>query len=180
MARFRNARRSTGFFRGGRAVRETSWFGISPTNTNLPAANSAILFTGLTAGLLAMRPFTVIRTRGFWHISSDQEIADEVQQVGMSLSVVSDQALAIGITAVPTPFADVESDLFFMYELLTTRFLLGSAVGFAGDFGVGAKFDSRAMRKVEEGQDLAYVLEAASTSNGTNVQKAGRVLIKLH
>jgi len=180
VANLRTARRSGLVLRGGRNIRETAWVGIVGTNSNLISANTALLFVGLDATLLAMRPFTVIRTRGFWHISSDQEIADEEQSVAMGLAVVSEQATAIGVTAVPTPFTDAGSDLWFMYELLATRFLLGTAVGFSGDFGLGSTFDSKAMRKVEDGQDLAYVIESGPQSQGVNVQKMGRFLIKLH
>ncbi len=139
-----------------------------------------VLFSGLGAAVLALRPFTIVRVRGYWHISSDQEIADEVQHVGLGVAVVSDEALAAGVGSVPTPFSELDSDLFFVHEILMTEFLLGSAVGFSGDFGVGAQFGSKAMRKVEDGQDVAFSIEPASTSNGVFVSKAGRMLLKLH
>jgi len=41
-------------------------------------------------------------------------------------------------------------------------------------------FDSRAMRKVEDGQDIALVAESGGASVGVNFTKSGRFLIKLH
>jgi len=178
MARGIVTRRS---FRGGSVQRRsTVWLEISPTRTSLSAANSTTLFAGFTAAALALRPFTIVRVRGYWHISSDQEIADEVQHGAIGFAIVSDQALAAGAASVPTPFAELSSDLFFVHEILMTEFLLGSAVGFSGDFGVGAQFGSKAMRKVDDGQDIAISIEAASTSNGLIISKAGRMLLKLH
>ncbi len=178
MARGFVTRRS---LRGGSVQRrQTTWLSIAPTRTSLSAANSASLFTGFSAGVLALRPFTIVRVRGSWHVSSDQEIADEVQHVAIGAAIVSDQALAAGIASVPTPFAELDSDLWFLHEILLTEFLLGSAVGFSGDFGVAGTFESKAMRKVDDGQDIAMSIEAASTSAGALVTKVGRMLLKLH
>ncbi len=168
-------------FRGGtRQVRSTVWGAILPTRTSFSGASVTVLFSGFSAAALALRPFTIVRVRGLWHVSSDQEVADEVQHVALGFAVVSDQAIAAGVASVPTPFAEADSDLWFLYELQMTEFLLGSAVGFSGDFGVTREFESKAMRKVDDGQDLAIVMETASTSNGMFVSKAGRFLLKLH
>ena len=179
MANIRGARRSGRVFRGGRNVRESLWIGITPTNTNLPSANSVGLFTGLNATALQLRPFTVVRTRITWHVQSDQRTATELYQVALGISIVSEQALAIGATAVPTPFADIASDLWFVYDTIVGQISVTTDVGVL-EAGQMKDIDSRAMRKVEDGQDLAIVVENSSVALGTDVRKSGRMLVKLH
>ena len=180
MANIRTARRSGLVLRGGGFRRETKWVEIVPSVTTLGTASTAVIFTGFSPGDLELRPFTIVRSRLDFHIASDQEVNDELQQVALGMAVVSDQALAIGVTAVPTPFTDIDSDLWFLHDILTTQFLLGSAVGFSGDFGIGRSVDSKAMRKVEDGSDILISIETSSISAGVQVVKAGRMLLKLH
>ncbi len=178
MARGFVTRRS---FRGASVQRrKTIWIGIVATTNAVNGPNGTLLFGGLNAAGLALRPFTIVRVRGMMHMSSDQEVSDELQQIALGLAVVSDQALAAGVASVPTPFADLASDLWFSHNMLMTEFLLGTAVGFSGDFGVTGEFGSKAMRKVAVGEDLAIVAETSSLSSGTLFQKAGRMLVKLH
>ncbi len=174
--------RKSGFVRrGGRMVRETLWVGIGETDTALASAGTAVLFTGLTANLLSLRPFTIVRTRGLIHVISDQVSAAETFGAMFGMCVVSDQALAVGITAVPTPGADRASDLWFVYEEIFGRLILNTAIGVQTYGRDGCKyFDSKAMRKIEEGQDLSITVEAMTISSGVQIKKAGRLLIKLH
>jgi len=176
-----HTRSKSGFItRSGVRRRETLWFGIQATANTIAGSNTAVLFAGLSATLLALRPFTVVRTRAILTCTSDQTANSENAQVGLGVCVVSDQALAIGVTAVPTPFTDVGSDLFFVYETLESRMLVSSAVGIMAPASVRKDIDSKAMRKVEEGQDIAFTLETSVVSEGVSAMKAGRMLIKLH
>ncbi len=173
--------RKSGFVRRGNIMRrETRWFGITATNTVLAAASTAVLFSGLTAELLALRPFTIIRSRGVLAADSDQAAATEFYHVSMGVAVVSDQALAIGVTAVPTPATDRASDLFFVYEEVLGKLSIASVASIVEPTFQTHYWDSKAMRKVEEGQDIAFTIETEATSNGATVKKAGRMLIKLH
>jgi len=180
MANVGRSRRSGYVLRGGRQRRETLWFHMADTATTLVGGEAAALFTGLPAALLALRPFTIVRVRGHLAAGSDQSANTEPWLVSLGLCVVSDQAMAIGVTAVPTPQLDAGSDLWFVYETLAGRFVVSSAVGLLESMVNWKDFDSRAMRKVEEGQDLAAVVESGSISTGVVVIKSGRILIKLH
>jgi len=178
VANNRTARRSFGRRVGVR--RETLWVALASTLTTL-ASGTPVLLTGLSAATLALRPFTIIRNRGVMHLASDQISASESYMAHMGCAVVSDQALAIGVTAVPTPVTDRDSDLWFLYESLVSRELFGDATGFNDGAGVAKEYDSKGMRKVEEGQDLAFVLEnEGAPFSGCNISKVGRMLIKLH
>ena len=146
------------------------------TLTTLAAVSTASLILTLTAAELALRPFTIIRTRGFWHLRSDQIAANEPFGASLGIAVVSDQAVAIGVTAVPTPETDKESDLWLLMETL-----YGTA-GSTGEnnLGIGGSFDSKGARKVEDGSDVAVVIETPSTSSSAIVHMSGRILIKTH
>jgi len=180
MANIRRARRSGFVSRGGRQVRESLWVSIAGTSTIIGGPSGSALLNVSSAGLLALRPFTVVRIRGSLHLESDQVAAAEEQGCAIGSCVVSDQAVAIGITAIPTPVVDRGSDLWFAYVSLLSS---NDAGTFGGLGQVQFKdYDSRAMRKVEEGQTVVQVLdsEIAGLSLGIAVRHVGRMLIKLH
>ncbi len=180
MANIRTARRSGLVLRGGRNVRESRWLFITGTTATLPSSSTAIIINSLDAGALALTPFTIVRTRGFLHLKSDQTAAAEDQAVNLGYAVVSVQASAIGVTAVPTPTTDQGSDLWFVFQSLMAAVNAGAGDGQAR--GQGKDYDSRAMRKVEDGEDIVVVVESevAGLTSGMIVRHTGRLLIKLH
>ncbi len=180
MARVPTNRKSGFIMRSGAMRRESLWVALIGTSTAL-APVTPVLFTGYSASILALRPFTVVRTRGVMSVLSDQSSATESFHAAMGMAIVSDEALAVGVTAVPTPISSQDSDLFFVYEALIGRLQNASNVGFDGAGGQFKTFDSKAMRKVEDGQDIAVSIESdTSPFLGCIVLKAGRQLIKLH
>ena len=88
--------------------------------------------------------------------------------------------MAVGVTAVPTPATDMASDLWFAHLNLFGK--IGS--GMDGGFLQAPLFtvDSKAMRKVDIGQDLVVVVESAVGiyGNGSVLLQAGRMLIKVN
>ncbi len=180
MANLRVGSRSGFHVRGGKSVRETSWISIDRVAATLATANAAALLGTLNAAALLLRPFTVVRSRGIFHLESDQTAASEIVHIAIGLAVVLDQAAAIGVTAVPTPATDRASDLFYMYEEGIMSFVLGDSTGFVEPGGVLLSFDSKAMRKVNDDQDIALVAETETASGGGIIRLAGRMLIKLH
>ena len=174
------ARRGRTFTRGGRQVRETLWIGIGATVTQLNAINTSFRMNALNVAALSLRPFTIVRSRGFFGVRSDQSTADESFGAAIGYSVVSDQAIAIGVTAFPTPIADQGSDLFYVYETIMGRFNFVSGVGFHPNSVIGHAFDSKAMRRVNDDQDVSFVVESDGFSTGVTVHHTSRMLIKLH
>ena len=179
MARISVGRKSGFIQRSGVMRRESFWLSIVPSLTTLATAATPVLFGGYSAAVLALRPFTIVRTRGYFSIHSDQEGADEFFQCSFGMAIVSDQAQAIGVTAVPTPDADRDSDLWFLYEELFGHLIFASGLN-VDESPNSMKFDSKGMRKVEDGQDIVISVESASLSAGVEVYKGGRQLIKLH
>ncbi len=175
-----HTRTKSGFIRrNGVMRRESVWVALTPTITTLAASSTPVLFTGYSAAVLAMIPFTIVRTRGYMALRSDQEGADENFSCALAMAIVSIQALAIGVTAVPTADSDRDSDLFFLFEELAGSFIFVAGLA-AQSNAISGSFDSRAMRKVEDGQDIAVTIEGTAVSAGQIVYKGGRQLIKLH
>ncbi len=181
MANIRTSNRSG--FRTVRGVRrrETLWLAGVFAQTVM-AAEGGTLISSFNAAALALRPFTVLRTRGELVITADQASSSERQWAAYGFAVVSDQAAAIGVSAIPTPVTDQGSDLWFVYQALINAYEFQTAAS-TTPIGKRYSFDSRAMRKVEDGQDVVEVAEmslAGSAGSGLRLQSAFRMLIKLH
>ena len=174
------ARRFRTVTRGGRQVRATLWTHWIETITNLPAIDTAAVINASNAALVALAPFTIVRTRGLFCIRSDQAVADESYAAALGFVVVSAQAIAIGVTAVPTPFIDLGSDYFFVHEMLMGRFEQVTAAGFEANTLTCKHYDSKAMRKVTEDESIIAVISSDSLGSGVTVHHAARMLIKLH
>ncbi len=104
---------------------------------------------------------------------SDQSAATETQSAAIGWAVVSDQAVAVGVTAVPTPVSELGSDLWFVHQ-----YILARGINLADYQQI--EIDSKAMRKVEEGSDVVVVGERGAASDGVQLLQAARFLIKLH
>ena len=171
--------RKSGFVRRNNVMRrETLWIGAVSTSVTLASTGAVSLLSQLDASGLALRPFTVVRTRGSFHVRSDQVAASENYGVAMGFAVVFEQASAIGVTAVPTPNTDINSDAFFVYESIASRFEFVSGTGFDPAAGLVVNYDSKAMRKVEDGFDVVQTWEVTSTSAA--IRDTFRMLVKLH
>ena len=163
-----------------RSGRKTFWFAGLQAQTTLAAASSAAIVTSLNAAALSLRPFTIVRTRGIWSVMSDQVGADENQFVAYGSIVVFDEAVAVGITAVPTPVDQSQSPWIY-YDVAMQRFLFSSAIGLNPNMAPERYvIDSKSMRKVEEGQDLIEVIQNGALGQGATVQTFVKTLIKLH
>ncbi len=169
---YRHNRGSTAVSRGRK--RETLWFGFTPAVNGSAGAGGTIIYS-LNAAALALRPFTIVRTVYELYITSDQTANTEDQVGAFGWCVVSDQAVAIGITAVPTPITDMSSDLWFSHQVCFNSIAVSSAVSV---LQVGTKYsvDSRAMRKVEEGSDVIGVQEFSAVGAGFNLMVGGRLI----
>ncbi len=107
---------------------------------------------------------TIRRTRGVFSISSDQNAAIEDQVGAMGMMVVNDLAIAAGVASLPGPVTDANDDGWFVWVPFAQRGLAG-----AGPSNLASEtyhFDSKAMRKVEEGFGIVLVVENASAAFG--------------
>ncbi len=165
--------RSHRLVRSSGPKRTTEWSGLNTVFSTMGSAQ-AVLVGSLDAAELATRPFTIIRIRGHILIRSDQQASVENFVGAAGLCVVSDQALAVGVTAVPTPTTDQESDLWFWYGQYCSTNVVD-----AGGSLLSLPFDSKAMRKVNADQDVAVVIENP-LATGVVMGITFRMLRKLH
>ncbi len=83
------ARKSGHVYRAGRMVkRDSLWLQFQPTITAVNGGGTAVLIFTLNAAALALRPFTVVRTRFQLGMRSDQTSAAEDQVLGYGIVVV--------------------------------------------------------------------------------------------
>jgi len=167
--------RSRGLAPRARSPRRlTRWFRsvVSTGPTSLAAATAV-----LDQSLALDEPATVVRIRGSLWIQSDQEAASENQIGAVGACVVSDQALAIGITAVPTPTTDADSDLWVMHRYFADH-LIRTASGMTQGMAE-FPFDSKGMRKLPDGTSLAFVVENSNSSHGLQFVLQFATLVKL-
>jgi len=118
---------------------------------------------------------TVLRTRAQFHIRSDQSAVVEDQIGAFGLIVVTDIALAAGAASIPGPFTDGGDDGWFVHQPITQA---GANLTAAGT-SPWQMVDSKAMRKIEDGQGVAIMIENASAAFAFLEIFQVRVLAKL-
>ena len=171
------ARRRFASVRGAR--RKTDWSASVAQTALLAVAGSA------AALLQVFVPFaggeTIIRIRGLLTVRSDQNAASENMIGAFGICVVTEQAVSVGITAIPHSATDASWDGWLLHQFIAERFLFFSSVGAqTGDSGLGRyPLDSKAMRKINDDERMVLVYENSS-SLGTNLTDSIRVLTKLH
>ena len=175
MARNRVIRRSAGFVRSG-PVRQTEWLAreFSTDAITVPLLTFQI-DSSMDAVEKAKLPFTITRTIGVLSIFGDQAGAIEHPFGALGGLVVSDKASALGATAVPDPVTEAASDLWFMYQ----SFVGPQTTALDGPGPTSWMIDSRAQRKVQEGEDIVFVIANPNSVDGFRYVFNYRLLIKL-
>ena len=159
------------------APRTKMWIGWGVGLTALTA--STLHSVGVyTAGALALRPFTILRTRGIVKYFSDQIVANESPFGVLGSIVVTDTAAALGVTAVPNPGDNPEAS-WFTYQACMARVEVGDGTGFDGNFGAEYIIDDKSMRKVGPDDDVNLLFDQ-SAALGATLFTLGRTLIQLH
>ncbi len=142
------------------------WAGLNIAEINIPG-NSAVLFASFTLSNAGIDE-TQLRALGTFAVTSDQTATSELQIGALGAIVVSDQALSVGVTAVPHPVTDIDDDGWFVHMPIAQSFILGDGTGFT--FTTPWTFDSKAKRVVHDGQSIALVVE---NSSATGFQLSG-------
>jgi len=156
------------------------WFSIDVDLVNVAAA-TAVLMASYNAAALALRPFTIVRTRAVVQWTSDQAAASEDPAGAIGEIIVSEAAAAAGVASLPTPTTEFDADWLF-YQALMTSFTFADATGFQDVIGQAAfwTIDSKAMRKVGLDETAAIVVENTDAAFGAQAKILGRQLVKLH
>ncbi len=160
---------------GGHPRRLTEWAATAPeANYTALAAATAIL----DSFFVADDPETLIRVVGTLNVESDQVAGGEQAFGAVGLCVVSDQAFAIGVTAIPTPYTDAESDLWVQHQFWQAPIAVASAVSI-GKVDATIDMSSKAMRKVSPDETLCLVIENGASIVGVEYRLDIRVLSKV-
>ena len=138
-----------------RTRRGTFW-GRSPADTDTfdLAGSTAVLDS---TAVPVVEGETIIRMRGQILVGSDQKVATEPWTGAVGALVASDQAVAVGVGSLPTPYTDQDSDLWFMHQFWGGVFRHNSSVGTEAQVLSRFEFDSKAMRKMMTGTTLCII-----------------------
>ena len=161
----------------GSARRETSW-GLGPNGfLNGVSADSVNLFSVTTVPV--SDGLTLVRTRGELVMSASGTSGDSAQ-IAVGLAVVSAEASAIGVTAIPSPITDLAWDEWFFHQFLSINMVSQNANNQSQNYRF--LIDSKAMRKFTPGNAMVGIMELAN-EQGTGVtvdlQLSTRMLFKL-
>ena len=148
-------------FAPGRQKAATNWARLSSIGfVNVPANTKVFL-----AAMILSNPGigeTVRRTRGQFSVVSDQAVAVEQQIGAVGFMVVNDVAAGIGVGSLPDPVSDENDDGWFVWQGFQQQSSGGGGVVSIWQW----ELDSKAMRRVEEGFQVAVIVANASAIHG--------------
>jgi len=154
-----------------------SWAGVISAASTPVGPNTKVLL----ATFVLSNPNideTVLRTVGSISVATDQSAAGEDQIGAFGLILVTDLAVAAGIASIPDPVTNVADDGWFVFVPIVQHFRFVDASGVLID-SMRYDFDSKAKRRVEEGQAVAVVVANGNASHGFNISVAFRLLSQI-
>ena len=161
--------------------RKTSWERGPRGGVSL-AVEGAIAFPiGVSS---ASDGLTIVRTRGelLYALTLVTTANDGFDTVAFGVCIVSENAFAVGITAIPTPFTDASWDGWMVHNM-TAAFqpVAGDSVGELGSSANRIDIDSKAMRKFKATDVLVGVLETDGEVGAATITAKlnSRLLLKL-
>ena len=156
-----------------RSQRLTTWIG--------PAAQNFLAVASAGATVIASLPFeepaTIMRTRGQVSIAPNVVTADLTIAGAFGICVVSAEAFAAGIAAIPEPFSDADWGGWFVWRSFANKVVASAVDDGIFPAAVTMEIDFKAMRKVTSNEVMVVVAE--SQIGAFNVFDGTRHLIKL-
>ena len=150
-----------------------AWVGaFSVAQVNIPA-NSAVLISTFALSNAGIDE-TILRTVGSFFVGLDQIVANEQQLGAFGLILATDQAISVGITAIPDPITDINDDGWFVYVPIQQETQYATVVG--QSMGRTYDFDSKAKRVVYTGTGVAVVVANSHATNGLDISVGFRML----
>ena len=155
-----------------RKIVNYTWAGQAFSATTIPLNSKLLMGTFV---LDTSFDETVTRVRGLISITSDASIVVEQQIGAWGMIVVSDEAVAIGVTAIPSPVFDAANDGWFVWVPFAQQSSFSTGAGFQGGL---YHVDSKAQRIVQEGSQIAVVVENSSAVHGLSIMQNIRLLAR--
>ena len=153
--------------------RLTQWIG--------PADQGYVSVASAGKTIIGTAPFTeaatIVRTRGQVSVQPGSFAADLNVIGAFGVCIVSDEAVAIGVTAVPGPFDQADWTGWMVWRSFSLHLDVQSAVGFDVQGMMNFEVDSKAMRKVYPNETL--ILVAESQAGAYDISTPLRHLVKL-
>ena len=183
-------RRRSSFPRSGGQRRKSSW-SVGPDNQNGTALTGNAVNIWAISSQPTVSGLTLVRTRGEFLIFLETATAAGDGYVGaVGIGVATTAAVAVGVTAVPTPITEEDWDgwLWHSYfhvvapSALTAAGTSKEVSGIAGGSAlVRIPIDSKAMRKLEDSDFSVFgAVEVAEIGTATmRYYAATRLLVKL-
>ena len=134
-----------------------TWTGLVSSAVIVPTATKVLLGTFVLSNPGIDE--TILRSIGQISVSTDNDGASEQQVGAFGLCMVTDVALAVGITALPSSVAEITDDFWFVHQTIVQRTEFITAAGFHPNVSRNYSFDSKAKRKLEGGNVIVLVVE---------------------
>ncbi len=164
--------------------RQSEWIASADQNAVVALGASVVLLnqslTAATFVAAGLAPSTIVRTRGSLYVHSDQTAANESGFGAFGMAVVNDNARAAGAASLPGPITDEGFDSWFVYENFGGMNFGPSTGALFANPWTRYDFDSKAMRKVENGDAVVVMFENASLAAGLEFIIKFRMLFKTH
>ena len=167
--------RSRGFIRRAQSghKRLTEWGNLADQGFVAVSSAGATLISSTSFE----SPGTIVRSRGMISLRFAAHNADVSVVGAFGIGLVSAEALAVGITAVPEPFTDSDWGGWMTWQPFARRLEFSDATGlYSEDWEY--VIDSKAMRKVEPNSAMVFVAE--SQQGAFQISETVRLLLKLH
>jgi len=147
--------------RGGTRLQK-QWGGAT-----LDAAVISTAPTLLTSFSSGVNPSTILRTMGALAVNATPDGASDTDIISVGLGVVSDRAIATGSTAMPSPTDDADYPWVWLIHIPLRAVSATLIENTAGIITVVRDFDTRGMRRMKSGEELALVAEENTGEFGT-------------
>ena len=175
----RNTVTSRWFAGSGTPRRQTEWIAATVNFVDLTATEIANVISFSQVALADLVPFTIIRTVGVITVAFDTNfITNQIISGAAGLQVVGDDARASGVASMASPFADASDDSWFYHQFFH------GVVDDRADSDIllsqSMVIDSKAQRKVVDGQSIVFLVEGGGEADGFDVAVGLRILCKLH
>ena len=173
--------RQRGGFRSPSPRRLTDW-GFGPATTDQAMASSGKF--GWLTGVVPLHKSTIVRTRGLVTVTLlSANVAGDGFFGAHGICVVSEDAFAVGQTAIPHPLDDSDSDMWIWHSFFDVRASSGTFTEGVNAAGAVSRIeiDSKAMRRnLDETKVLvgiSAVVESGAATADLNAET--RMLFKL-
>ena len=151
-----------------RSTPNRGWSGGIPAVVTVVPAASKIILSTITLDNDGIDE-TLLRTVGNVSVASDQVAGSEEQHGAVGICLVTDTALALGITALPDPVTDVADDIWVFFQSFAQQLTLFSSVGANPNMATVYPFDQRGKRIMHSGQSMVLIAANAHASAGYKI-----------